>query len=163
MRFKITIHNNFIPLVPVIISVEVTSNKPNPIRPIGSTVVLTCTVEVKKAIDIPVIVNIGWTGPELQYEPQHSRNVAESSDIINRYISTQQIMQFRVEQSGNYTCLATVTVTVMAINTTTSDSHLTDYNYEASKQISLTTGINCNSKILLLKFDIILLSAIIQF
>ena len=64
----IFIHNlfNLIYTVPAPSSVVVSSNTPNPIRPVGANVTLTCTVTLLEAVDIEVNVNIRWTGPDEQ-------------------------------------------------------------------------------------------------
>ena len=47
----------------VSISVYATSHPVRIIRPIGSNVTLTCTVELSPVVDVPVTVNTVWTGP----------------------------------------------------------------------------------------------------
>lgn len=121
-------NNNYahIFIVPIITFVEVTSNKPNPIRPIGSDVMLTCTVEVNEAVDVPVAVDISWT--------IYNENIMQTNRKNgNTYISTAWINEFGIEMSRFYICL--VTVTVMAENSTS--THII-HEYEGSKLI--TTG-----------------------
>ena len=99
--FSVRSSNNF--SVPVITSVTVTSSKSNPIRPVGSDVTLTCTVELSTAVDVPVTVNTMWTGPDaLRYS---SDSVLEN---ITSYTSTINISSFGRNQSGNYTCNSSV-------------------------------------------------------
>ena len=50
--------------VPPPVNVTVTSDPVSPIRPIGSAVSLSCTVELSPAVDVPVTVNTVWTGPD---------------------------------------------------------------------------------------------------
>ena len=83
----------------------VSSNILNPIRPVGSTVTLICTVEYSPAVtvDIPVIMNTVWTGPA----GFMATNIAVQVDATT-YVSIMLISSFGIEQSGNYTCAATV-------------------------------------------------------
>ena len=82
----------------------VNSSKPNPIRPISSNINLTCTVVLNPAVDVPVAVNIVWTGP--------AGDTISSVDLVMKnitlYTSTATISLFRRSQSGNYTCRANV-------------------------------------------------------
>lgn len=126
-------HDNIISQVPIITSVEVTSNKPNPIRPIGSDVVLTCTVEVNEAVSFPVNVTTSWM--VLNGNSMITNTTQPSMDILNTtYISTAWIKEFEIEKSGFYTCLAEAAV--MAENLTA--SHIIHTVNMASKLI--TTG-----------------------
>lgn len=116
-------------LVSIITSVEVTSNKSNSIHPIGSDVELTCIVELNEALNVSVIVKIYWTGPN-----NHQFNDTQTSiEMTNGYTSTNLIESLSRENSGNYTCLATVTAMATL-------PHLTDYNDEASNSTLITTG-----------------------
>ena len=95
--------------VPVPTSVSVTSNPVSPIRPVGSNVTLTCTVELSPAVhvDVPVIVNTVWTGPDgVTLSP-----TTPSMENLTRYTSTAMVNSFGRDQSGNYTCTATVSST----------------------------------------------------
>ena len=93
-------------IVPAPSSVTVTSNMPNPIWPIGSNVTLTCTVKLSPAVDIPVTVNTVWTGPA-----GFSTNITAQpvTGSTTTYTSTAIVRSFEREQSGNYTCRATLT------------------------------------------------------
>ena len=83
----------------------ITSNPGNPIYPPGSDVSLTCTVELNSVIDVPVIVNAVWTGPYGSI----ITNTAQSAIRRNTtYTSTVTVRSFGREQSGEYTCTATV-------------------------------------------------------
>ena len=93
-------------IVPAPSSVTVTSNMTNPIWPIGSNVNLTCTVKLSSAVDVPVTVNTVWTGPA-----GFSTNVTAQpvTGSTTTYTSTAIVRSFEREQSGNYTCRATLT------------------------------------------------------
>ena len=79
-------------------------DKPNPIRPIGSTLTLTCTVELSPLVDIPVTVNTVWTGPAGFIANNTAQPVMGSSTT---YTSIAMIHSFGREQSGVYSCSAT--------------------------------------------------------
>ena len=80
--------------VPAPTSVTVTNGSVN----VGSTVSLTCTVELSPAVDVPVTVNTVWTG----LDGFMTTNTGQS---VIGYTSTTIVSR---ERSGNYTCTATV-------------------------------------------------------
>ena len=69
----------------------------------GDTVTLTCTVELSSAVDIPVIVNIRLTDPA-----RIPLNATSPSKSGSAYTSTAMVSSFGRDQSGVYTCTATV-------------------------------------------------------
>ena len=89
----------------VSISVYATSQPVRIIRPIGSNVTLTCTVELSPAVDVPVTVNTVWTGPAGFRTTNTAQPVMGSSTT---YITTAIVRSFGRDRSGNYTCTATV-------------------------------------------------------
>ena len=93
--------------VPTPSSIMVTSDISNPIRPIGSNVTLTCTVELSLAVDVPVTVNTVWTGPA-GFNTNNTTQLVNGS--ITTYVSTAVVRSFGREQSGNYNCTATLTL-----------------------------------------------------
>ena len=84
----------------------ISSSIPNPIRPIGSAVTLTCTVELNPAVDVPVIVDIEWTGPA-GFRTTNTTQPVMGSSTVN-YTSTAMINSFGRNQSGVYSCTATI-------------------------------------------------------
>ena len=84
----------------------IASNKVNPIRPVGSNVTLTCTVELSPAVDVPVTVNTVWTAPAGFMTTNTAQPVMGSTTT---YTSTAMVSSFGRDQSGNYTCIAEVT------------------------------------------------------
>ena len=88
--------------VPSPISVTVTSVPLSPIRPVGSAVTVTCVVELSSMVDIPVTVVTEWTGPA-------GFNIAQPVSV--GYTSTALISPFGRNNSGIYTCRATVSST----------------------------------------------------
>ena len=76
-----------------------------PIRPAGTDVTVTCTVELSNVTDIPVTVNMVWTGPAGFNTTKITQHVTGSTTT---YISTVMVNSFRRDQSGVYTCTATV-------------------------------------------------------
>ena len=81
--------------------VFIASNPTNSIRLIGSTVFLTCIVELSSVLDVPVIVNTEWTGPA-GFEIINTAQPAMGSSTT--YISTTMVSSFGREQSGAYAC-----------------------------------------------------------
>ena len=84
-------------------SVMILSNASNPIH-LGSNVALTCAVELSPAVDVPVTVNTVWSGP-------YSHGLSPTDPLMestNRYISTAIVSSFGREQSGNYSCSASI-------------------------------------------------------
>ena len=85
--------------------VVVTSSPDSPIRPIGSAITLTCTVELNPFVDVPVNVNAQLSGPAgVAITPQTNSAMVNTS----RYTSTSMVSSFGRYQSGEYTCTATV-------------------------------------------------------
>ena len=84
-------------------SVTVTSDPVSPIRPIGSDVTLTCTVELSPAVDVPVTVNTVWTGPDMFMTTNTAQHV-----MGNTYRSLVMVSSFGRDKSGNYTCSVSV-------------------------------------------------------
>ena len=107
-------NNHFIPnAVPGPTNVILSSSTPNPIRPIGSTVTLTCTIhimELNPTVDVAMTVNAviwQWSGPARgSFLPINS-----SQPVIGdttTYTFTTMISSFGRNQSGLYACLATL-------------------------------------------------------
>ena len=86
--------------VPAPTSVTVTNGPVN----IGSTVTLTCTVELSPAVDVLVTVNTVRTGPD----GFMTTSTAQRMGSTTTYISTAMVSSFGRDQSGDYTCTATV-------------------------------------------------------
>ena len=89
------------------------SSTPNPVRPIGSTVTLTCTVhvELSPSVDAPVTVNIvvsPWHGLRIL----NGGLATNTSQLVMRdttvYTLTDMVSSFGRTQSGLYLCRATL-------------------------------------------------------
>ena len=107
-------------------NVSITSN-PAGIITVGSTVTLTCTVELDPSVDVPVTVNTVWTGPDNFY-----RNImAQQMGSTTTYTSTVLVGSFGRDQSGDYTCTATVS---------TSSSFIIIDNVTSSSTKRVTVG-----------------------
>ena len=91
-------------VVPAPTSVSVTSDPVSPIRPIGSTVTLTCTVVLSTSVDVSVTTML--TGPGIG---GNVNRVAQRMGSTTNYISTFMVNSFGRDQSGDYSCIATVT------------------------------------------------------
>ena len=83
----------------------VTSFPLSPIRPVGSAVTVTCTVELSSMVDVPVTVTTVWTGPAGFMTTNIAQPVMGNTTI---YASTAMIGLFGRNQSGIYTCAATI-------------------------------------------------------
>ena len=110
--------------VPAPSSVTVTSDKPNPISPIGSHIILVCTVELSPAVDIPVTVSTVWTGPNGEFFHSDPEAIMENHTV---YTSTVTISSFGREQSGNYTCTASVNSSTLFVDDSNSTSNTMDH------------------------------------
>ena len=97
------------------------------VRPIGSDVTLTCTADLDPAIDVLVTVNIQLRAPLGSPSITTTPSVSGST-----YSSMATISSFGRNQSGVYTCSATVTPSLP--NSFISDSTL------QSGTLRVTTG-----------------------
>ena len=95
-------------LVPGMIYVNISSDPVSPIWPFGSDVNLTCTVELSPAVDVPVTVTTVWTGPDGFMTTNTTQTVMGSNTT---YTSVVMVSSFGRNQSGNYTCTATISST----------------------------------------------------
>ena len=93
---------------------SVISNPLSPIRPINSTVNLTCTVELSSAVDIPVVVNLKWTGPAM-----FSRSSTKRLQGPANVTATSTINSFGRDNSGNYSCAVNITSTSPFVSSST--------------------------------------------
>ena len=107
-------------LVPV--SIILTTDKVNPIHPIDSDVLLTCTVELNSLIDIPVNLNIQLMDPK-----GVSLNVTTTSESVSNsiYTSTATVRSFGRDNSGNYTCAVSANATSTFVKRSVSESRPT--------------------------------------
>ena len=85
--------------------IRISTNQTNPlmVRPIGSTVTLTCTADLAPAIDVPVTVNIQLIDPAGSPLITTTPSVSGSNYTIVAIISS-----FGRSDSGVYACSATV-------------------------------------------------------
>ena len=79
----------------------------SPIPPVGSTVTLTCTVDLSPLVDVPVTVTAQISGPMGVSITPVTNSVMEST---TRYTSTATVGPFGRDHSGEYTCTANVTL-----------------------------------------------------
>ena len=86
----------------------VTVTPPSGVIIAGSSPNLTCTVELSPAVDVPVTVNTVWTGPDGFMTTNTAQPVMGSTTT---YTSTAMVNSFGRDQSGVYTCTATVNST----------------------------------------------------
>ena len=94
--------------VPAPITVTVTPPMGSMIIISGSSPILTCTVELSPAVDVPVTVDTVWTGPTGFRTTNTAQPVMGSTTT---YTSTATISSIGIDQSGNYTCTMTVRIT----------------------------------------------------
>ena len=89
--------------------VVITSTLASPIRPVGSPVTLTCTVDLSPAVDVPVTVNIRFSAPAgVAITPMPNPVMVNTT----RYTRTAMVESFGRNQSGEYTCTATVELVI---------------------------------------------------
>ena len=93
-------------LVPALFSVIVTNDVANLIRPVGSSITLTCTVKLGPAVRVAEV-------PLLMVEAQLSRdeirfNLTGPTVTGTTFTYTRQFESFERNDSGNYTCIAVV-------------------------------------------------------
>ena len=81
---------------------------PGIIRPVGSAVTMTCTVELSPVVNIPVTVMTEWTGPA-GFAANITAQPMEGSTM--NYASTAEVDSLERNESGVYTCMATITTT----------------------------------------------------
>ena len=100
--------------------VSISSNPPTgSIITAGSTITLTCTVELSQSVDVPVAVSTMWTGPD------NFNIVTQQMGSTTTYTSTVMVSSFGRNQSGDYTCIATVNSTSQFIMASSPPSRVT--------------------------------------
>ena len=105
------------------------SNVPNPIPPFGSSVTLTCAVELSPAVDVPVTVNTVLSTDERFSNTRTAQPVMGS---LTSYAATFMISPFGRSDSGIYSCSATVSLT--------SNAYISDSSTSTPHSIRVTTG-----------------------
>ena len=94
--------------VPAPLSVTLTSDPLSPVRPVGASVTLTCTVELSPSVDVPVTVNVHLSDPAgSPLNITTLRLSVSGSNFTASAIAT--VNSFGREESGNYTCTADIT------------------------------------------------------
>ena len=106
-------------VVPAPTSVTLSPPYPGIIRPVGSTVNMTCNVELSPVVNIPMTVITVWTGPAGFMTTNTAQSIMGST--IN-YTSTAVIDSFGRDESGAYTCTATATTTSSFLRNSASHS-----------------------------------------
>ena len=93
--------------VPAPTSIIIRSSKPNPIRPVGSDVNVTCTAVLSPAVDVPVTVDIQLSDPA-------GRTLTTTTPSISgsNYTTSAMVSSFGRNQSGNYTCTVNTSSTL---------------------------------------------------
>ena len=84
----------------------ITSVPLSPVRPVGFDVTVTCAVNSSPMVDIPVTVVTEWTGPAGFVTTNTAQPVVGNATL---YTSTVIISSFSRDNSGIYTCRATIT------------------------------------------------------
>ena len=77
---------------------------------VGSDVILMCTVDLDPAVDVSVTVDTVWSGPDGFMNTTTAQPVMGSTAT---YTSTARVSSFGRNQSGNYSCEATISPTNM--------------------------------------------------
>ena len=74
--------------------------------------ILICSVELSPSVDVPVTVNTVWTGPAGLATSSVAQPVAGSTTL---YHSLTAVTSFGIDQSGEYTCSATITLSLPSV------------------------------------------------
>ena len=117
-------------IVPAPLSIMVAGNDTDPVRPIRTTVILDCIVELSPTVNVPVIVNTTWRGPA-----DFMKSLTALSDTDNTtYSSMVTILSFENIHSGVYTCSAEVKAMELSLSQYLNNSRVT------SNETRITTG-----------------------
>ena len=115
--------------VPPLMELSITSSPPSPIRPIGTGVIVNCSCDIgqslpTRVLDIDIIVSISLRDP-------FGRLLATTIPLVNgsMYTSSAVISTFGRDQSGFYTCTASVRASSSFI-----------VGIDTSKRTRVTTG-----------------------
>ena len=116
--------------VPRPTAIRISSDQVNPlmVRPIGSSVTLTCMADLDPAIDVPVTANIQFSDPAGRALPTTTPVMSQGST----YSNTARVPSFVREQSGVYTCTANVLLS--------SANPFLSNNFSHSGTLRVTTG-----------------------
>lgn len=112
------------------------SSTSNPVRPIGSTVILTCTVHVELsiALDHPAIIQTVLNGSAVFTVTNTSQPILGGPAILT---STAMISSFGQAQSGVYSCAATLHfLSTDTYSNTISSSSIVDYTRITTGEIA---------------------------
>ena len=82
--------------------VSLTSDRPSPVLS-GSSINLTCSVELSPEVPIPVTVSTVWSGPVLTNAPNYAKQ-----ESLTLYRSTFTLINVESVHSGQYTCNVTI-------------------------------------------------------
>ena len=74
----------------------------------GSSLTLTCTVQVDPAVDTPVIVNNQWIGHSYIFDDGGRVIISQFEKKHPFYKSVVKFRSLKTKDAGNYTCLANV-------------------------------------------------------
>jgi hypothetical protein len=104
----------------------------------GSSINLTCTVELSPFVDVPVTVNTEWSGPAGFITTNTAQPVVGRPTTSTAMVNSSRSGR---EQSGNYTCKATVRVISMS-------SSLLDIDSvgHSSSRVVVGKTIHCKNK-----------------
>ena len=124
-----SIINSYSNLVPGPTVIRISTNQTNPlmVRPIGSTVTLTCMADLDPAIDVPVAMNIQLRDPAGSPLTTTTPSVSGAT-----YTTAVTISSFGRRDSGVYTCMA-------AISPSPSNPFLSSSSSQ-SETLRVTTG-----------------------
>ena len=96
-------------IVPTPVSVILSPPYAGIIQPVGSTITMTCTVELSPVVNVPVTVITEWTRPA-GFVANIAAQPIEDHSTTN-YTSRAVVGSFGRNESGVYTCKATITTT----------------------------------------------------
>jgi hypothetical protein len=105
----------------------------DPANPIETDVTLTCSMELNEAVDIPVIVNTHFLGPD-GFFVNNSGIVEPVTRSTTTYTTTTTISSFGIDNTGTYFCAAGINSTKF------NDDQLTASRIIWSQLVRITTG-----------------------
>ena len=70
----------------------------------GTKALITCNLQIDKAVDIPVMVGTVWMGPQGLVQNGSSRSVILASQNLTGYNATLRINPLNIDDSGYYNC-----------------------------------------------------------
>ena len=95
-----------------------------------SMLILTCDIEVDKAVDTPVEINSTWTGPEGVLSSDNSTTTVAPFETLRRTRIVVTLESLESSDSGAYLCEA-------SINPTSTSAYIITSNETSSRSLNI--------------------------